>query len=260
MHLDGWTLLLQVVNFLVLAWLLRHFLYRPVLAVIAERQKATERVRADAEALRRDAGALKDGLASERAAIAAERDHLLSAAREQAEAERAALLDRARADADRLQAATRAALEEERRKALEDLRERAVTLATTLAARLLREAAGADGALTRPFLEAVCREVEGLPEARRRALAGDAEPVPVILSAAAPLPAGAAADCRDRLSAALGRAVTLTITEDPSLIAGLELRFPHSVLRHSWKQALADANTELTRGELSRDDHAQPVA
>ncbi|HEY0837285.1 MAG TPA: hypothetical protein VGE72_25455, partial [Azospirillum sp.] len=86
MHLDGWTLLLQAINFLVLVWLLRHFLYRPVLAVIAERQAATERVRTQAEAIRQEADGMRRGLEDARAGLSAERDRLLAAARAEAEA------------------------------------------------------------------------------------------------------------------------------------------------------------------------------
>lgn len=254
MHLDGWTLLLQAINFLVLVWLLRHFLYRPVLAVIAERQAATERVRAEAEAARADADHLRQGLEGERAGLASERDRLLAAAHTQAEADRAALLDKARAEADRLLADARARIEEERRQALDGLRARAATLGTAVAERLLRGVAadGAEAVVNRGFLDAACRSVEALPEAQRRALAAEDDPVPVRLVGAAPLSPEDAGRCRDRLAAALGRPVALAVAEDPGLIAGVELRFPHTVLRHNWKQGLADAMKEL-----SGDDDSQ---
>ena len=261
MHLDGWTLLLQTINFLVLVWLLRHFLYRPVLAVIAERQAATDRVRTEAEAVRGDADRLRLRLESERAGLGAERDRLLAEARSQAETERAALLETARATVDRLLADGRARLEEERRQALAGLRGRVAALGTAVAQRLLVMAAhevttdgSVDGAMSLPFLSAACRSVATLPETRRRALSADDDPVPVRLVGTGPLPEAAIALCRDRLAAALGRAVALTVGEDPSLLAGVELHFPHAVLRHSWKQALADAAEELASHDAADDD------
>jgi len=245
MHLDGWTLLFQAINFLILVWLLRHFLYRPVLAVIAERQAATERVRAEALAARGDADRLRQGLEGERAGLAAERDRLLADARVQADGERAALLDRARGETDRLLADARAALEEERRRAQDGQRDRTAELGVAVAARLLR-GVPSDG-LTGRFLDDACRSVEALPDARRHALADDENPVPVRLVSAAPLSPEDSDRCRTRLAAALERPVALSAAEDPGLIAGVELHFPHTVLRHSWKQALADATEELTR-------------
>ncbi|HYD71411.1 hypothetical protein [Azospirillum sp.] len=252
MHLDGWTLLLQAVNFLVLVWLLRHFLYRPVLAVIAERQAATERVRGEADAARREAADGKRAVDAEKAGLAAERDRLLAGVRAQAAAERAALLDKARGEAEGLLAEGRARLAEERRQAEAGLRERAAALGTAVAARLLRVTAG-DG-MAEGFLEAACRSVEALPEPQRRALAGDGgdgggDPVPVRLVTSAPLTVPEGERWQERLAAALGRPVAVAFAEDPGLIAGVELHFPHTVLRHSWKQALAAAMEELTRDD-----------
>ncbi|HYH18966.1 MAG TPA: hypothetical protein VD995_10150 [Azospirillum sp.] len=252
MHLDGWTLLLQAINFLVLVWLLRHFLYRPVLAVIAERQAATERLRGQADAVRREAAESKRAVDEEKAGLAAERDRVLSAARAQAAAERAALLDKARGEAEGLLVEGRARLAEERRQAEADLRTRAAALGTAVAARLLR-ATASDG-MAEGFLEAACRGVEALPEPRRRALAGEGDPVPVRLVSSAPLMVPEGERWQARLAAALGRPVTVEFAEDPGLIAGVELHFPHTVLRHSWKQALAAAMEELTHDDDTQHD------
>ncbi|HVY48233.1 MAG TPA: ATP synthase F0 subunit B, partial [Minicystis sp.] len=40
MHVSVWNVAFQVVNFLVLAWLLQRFLFKPVRAVLAKRQEA----------------------------------------------------------------------------------------------------------------------------------------------------------------------------------------------------------------------------
>lgn len=64
MRLDPWTLVLQAVNALVLAWLLARFLFRPVMAVIARR-------RADAAtAIVRERGAARADLQSAAADLA----------------------------------------------------------------------------------------------------------------------------------------------------------------------------------------------
>lgn len=256
MHLDGWTLLLQAVNFLVLVWLLRRFLYRPVLAVIAERQAATERVRTDADATRREAAALRSAAEAEKAGLAAERDRLLAAGRAQAAAERAALLDKARGEAEGLLAEGRARLAEERRQAEADLRGRVAALGTDVAARLLRASAGIGNGVTEGFLEAACRSIAALPEPQRRALAGG-DPVPVRLVTAAPLTVAAGERWQERLALALGRPVAAEFAEDPGLIAGVELHFPHTVLRHSWKQALAAATEELMHDDDLHDNAAR---
>lgn len=250
MHIDGWTLLLQAVNFLILVWLLRRFLYRPVLAVIAERQAATERVRSEAEAARQAAEAARQSLEDQRTALPAERDRLIAAARAEAEAERAALLEKARGEADHALEEVRSRLAEERAQALEALQRHAADLGIRLATRLLRDAPAA--VLTVPLLDEACAAVESLSPPQRYALADGTDPVPVRLAIAAPLPEGDTARMRDRLAAALSRPVALELVGDPSLIAGVELHFAHSVVRRSWKQALAEAKEEITRHDSAR--------
>lgn len=250
MHIDGWTLLLQAVNFLILVWLLRRFLYRPILAVIAERQAATERVRTEAEAARQAAEAARQTLEAQRTALPAERDRLIAAARTEAEAERAALLEKARQEADHALEEARNRLADERAQALDALQRHAADLGTQLATRLLRDAPA--NALTRPLLDEACAAVESLSDPQRHALADGIDPVPVRLSAASLLSAEDAALARDRLAAALGRPVALELVEDPSLIAGVELHFAHSVVRRSWKQTLAEAKEEMTRHDSAR--------
>lgn len=252
MHIDGWTLLLQAVNFLILVWLLRRFLYRPVLAVIAERQAATERVLSEAEAARQAAEAARRSLEDQRTALPAERDRLIAAARAEAEAERAALLEKARGEADHALEEARSRLAEERAQALEALQRHAAALGIHLATRLLRDAPAA--ALTVPLLDEACAAVEGMSAPQRHALADGIDPVPVRLATAAALPEADAARTRDRLAAALGRPVALELVQNPSLIAGAELHFAHSVVRRSWKQALAEAKEEMTRHDPARRD------
>ncbi len=55
MKIDWWTLFLQTVNFLLLVWLLQHFLYKPVRAVFEKRRKLAEQALNKAE-IRREGG------------------------------------------------------------------------------------------------------------------------------------------------------------------------------------------------------------
>ena len=52
MEIDWFTVIAQVINFLILVWLLKRFLYKPVLNAIAEREKKIAAQLSDAEAKR----------------------------------------------------------------------------------------------------------------------------------------------------------------------------------------------------------------
>lgn len=59
MELDWSTFLLEIVNFLVLVWILQHFFYRPVRQAIDRRQQAIEKSLAEARAAHAEADTLK---------------------------------------------------------------------------------------------------------------------------------------------------------------------------------------------------------
>jgi len=96
MRFDWATLALQTVNVLVLLWLLRRFLFRPVADIIAKRKDAAERLLADAAAARDQAKAEAEQAAQRERELAAQGDHILAAARAAAEAERMQYLERAK--------------------------------------------------------------------------------------------------------------------------------------------------------------------
>lgn len=59
MELSLSTFILELINFLVLVWILKHFLYRPVLDIIAKRRASIDQTMAEAKRIEDDAQALK---------------------------------------------------------------------------------------------------------------------------------------------------------------------------------------------------------
>jgi F-type H+-transporting ATPase subunit b len=228
MNFDPWTLGFQAVNVLVLVWLLHRFFWTPVAAMIAERQARSATLLGEAEATRAEADAALADLEATRAAIAVERDALLDAARKDAEAASAALIDAARAEAaalhDTAKAARVSAAVALKAAALEDAQGLALTIAGKLAARL--DGAAIDAA----FQGWLVKGIAELTDADRKALSGAS------LEVVSATPQDAAAQDRiaAALSAALGEPAKLSFRTDPALIAGHELHSPHFTLRNSW--------------------------
>ncbi len=52
MKIDWFTLIAQVINFLILVWLLRRFLYKPILKAVDEREKKIASQLKDAETIK----------------------------------------------------------------------------------------------------------------------------------------------------------------------------------------------------------------
>jgi F-type H+-transporting ATPase subunit b len=247
MHLDPWTLALQTINVLVLVWLLAHFLFRPVSAIIAERRLAADALMGDAEAARAKVAAEAAGLAQQRQGLANEGERIVAAARNEAEAERAAMMRQAEEAAVQLRADAQQAIARDQQSMRESLEHEAANLAVTIASRLLERLPA--HTLNRAFLEGLAEVLATHPS--RAALLN----APIEVRSAAPLDATSQADCRAMLEHLIGGTPKLNFRTDPSLLAGIELASPDTVIRNTWQ-----ADLERITHALQQDISREPVA
>src|SRR5579872_6586030 len=92
MTFNSWTFVFEVVNFLVLAYILQRLLYRPLHDAIDRRRQGIEQAQAEAEKARREAEQQRLELGTKLSAINEERRKLLEETHHEAEAERARIL------------------------------------------------------------------------------------------------------------------------------------------------------------------------
>src|SRR5580704_10013068 len=110
MLIDWFTVGAQVLNFLILAWLMKHYLYKPVLDAIGAREKLIATELADAATKKAEAQKDRDEFRHKNEEFDQQRAALLSKATDEAKLERQRLLDEARKAADALSAKRREAL------------------------------------------------------------------------------------------------------------------------------------------------------
>ena len=104
MLIDWFTVGAQALNFLILVWLLKRFLYKPILDAVDAREKRIAAELADADAKKAEAKKERDEFQHKNEEFDQQRAALLSKATEEAKAERQRLLDEARKAADALSA------------------------------------------------------------------------------------------------------------------------------------------------------------
>jgi len=104
MLIDWFTVGAQVVNFLILVWLLKHFLYRPILNAIDAREKRIATELADADAKKTEAQKERDEFQHKNEEFEQQRTALMNKTTEEAKTERQRLLDEAREAANALSA------------------------------------------------------------------------------------------------------------------------------------------------------------
>jgi F-type H+-transporting ATPase subunit b len=115
MLINWFTVFAQAVNFLILVWLLKRFLYKPILQAIDERAKGIATQLAEAEAKKAESQKERDDFHRKNEAFDKDRGALLKKATDEAKAERQRLLGEAKKDADTFCAKRQAALQSEER-------------------------------------------------------------------------------------------------------------------------------------------------
>jgi len=246
--MNWWTLGFQTVNFLILVWLLQHFLYKPVLEIMQRRKGEVDRAYEKAAAAQAAADSARKEFEAMRADAAKAAAKMMDEAKEASTRERNAIVDQARADAENVTAAARERIARERGEAERHLRERVARLGVEIADALLRQSVS-NGA-TPILADRALRMLEETPREERERMAADLGANSHLeLASAAPLSSTEVESCTKRIAAALGREVAIRFTQDPGLIAGVELRLPHSVLNCSWQQSLAQAMEKLLNSD-----------
>ncbi len=218
MSIDWITVAAQIVNFLILVWLLKRFLYRPILDGIDAREREIAERMAEADKIRKAAEAAEAAHKAEIAALRASRAETLEAARAEAEAERDALLaeTRNRLEAERAERAARRT--EEAQGFTADLHRTGAEALLALTRKALADLA--DETLE---VRIVARAADRLVEVAKDlgAAAGDSREAVALTRD--PLPEPEAKALRDAFAAVLP-GVTLRLATDPALSPGLTLR------------------------------------
>ena len=136
LELDVTSILWNIANLLVLFLLLKHFLFKPVNAILDKRAQAIQWGREEAQAQRIEAQELKEPYAQRLAQASQEAARLVAQAKSQGQREYEAILEKAQRDAQRVQQQAQAELEAQRQKALADTRQQVASLALMAAAKV----------------------------------------------------------------------------------------------------------------------------
>ncbi|WP_101069005.1 F0F1 ATP synthase subunit delta [Roseovarius salinarum] len=223
MQLDWLTVAAQIVNFLVLIWLLQRFLYTPITRAMAQRESRIESRMAEAREAREEARQKAEALDEERAELEADRDAQMRKAREEAEELRQRLEAEAREEVEKERAAWQEKLEVERAEALQDIRTRMSRQVLKVTRQVLGELADADLAdrLARVFVERLSALDD---EARTRLQQAAADmSAPATVESAVELPAPVRARITRAIHETVAEDIEVSYRENADLVLGLRL-------------------------------------
>ena len=119
---NPWTALATFCNMIITFLILRHFLFKPVKKMIDDRQKDIDDLYADAGRAKEEAQALEEDYRQHLAAAKSERDEILREAVTRAAAKEREILAEANAQADAIREKAQADIAQERKKAVNELK------------------------------------------------------------------------------------------------------------------------------------------
>lgn len=223
MLIDWFTVLAQTVNFLILVWLMKRYLYKPILNALDAREKRIAAELADADAKGAEAGAEREEFRRKNDEFDRQHTALLNKAKEEAAAERQRLLDTARKDAASLRAKLQDGLSSEYQGLHEEIGRRTREEVFAIARKALKDLAdaGLEGRMAEIFIQRL-RELEGAEKSRLAALLKSPDTPALVRSAFSLAP---------EMRASIERAIKQTFAAEnpvkfeiaPNLVGGIEL-------------------------------------
>jgi len=258
MLIDWFTVGAQALNFLILVWLMKRFLYQPILHAIDEREKRIAAELSDADAKKAEAQKERDEFQHKNKEFDQQRAELLSKAMEEAKAERQRLLDEARQAADAMSAKRQETLRNDAhllnqaisRRTQQEVFAIARKALTDLATTSLEERLGE--VFTRRLREMDGQAKEGLAEALKTAIE------PSLVRSAFDLPAEQRAVIQNALNETFSAEVHIRFETAPDLISGIEFTTANGQ-KVAW--SIADYLVSLEKGvdELLKEKD-KPIA
>jgi F-type H+-transporting ATPase subunit b len=223
MLIDWFTVAAQAVNFLLLVWLLKRFLYRPVLAAIDEREKRIAKQIQDAEEMKAQAVKEQTDFLHKSEEFDRQRAQVLLEASNSAKTERDKLLEKARTDSEELRSKLKKTVHDE----LDSLNGKIGTLAVqevfSIARKTLAELA--DVSLDERLTDVLVNRLHAMNDQQKNELKVSLESSnrPVLVRTAFELGAPQKTVIESGVKGILGEKTGIEYETRPDLISGIEL-------------------------------------
>jgi F-type H+-transporting ATPase subunit b len=223
MLIDWFTIIAQVVNFLILVWLLKRFLYRPILDGIDAREKQIASELGDAEMRKAEAKKERDEFRHKNEEFDQQRAALLNKVTDEAKAERQRLLTEARKAADALSAKRQEALRIDAHNLNQAISRRTQQEVFAIARKTLTDLATTS--LEERLAEVFIRRLRKLDDKAKQGLAKalKAASDPALVRSAFDLPADQRTVIQNALNETFAAEIRVRFETSPDLVSGIEL-------------------------------------
>ena len=263
MLIDWFTVIAQIINFLVLIALLKRFLYGRIIKAMNQREEKIASRLEEAEKERKEAEREAETHRKKNEELDEKRDEMLSQAKEEVEVKRKELMKRARDEVDHIQARWREAIQREKDSFLQDLRERAGKQVYTIARRALADLANVN--LEQRMIDIFIERIVELDEKKQKAILESIEKGDhgVVINSAFEVPTNAQQRITRAVKEHIDGGINVEYRTSSEMILGIELKTRgHKIawsvnnyldsLEESISQALTVETTEAEQDQKPR--------
>jgi F-type H+-transporting ATPase subunit b len=248
MLIDWFTVGAQALNFLILVWLMKRYLYKPVLNAIDAREKLVATELADAAAKKTEAQKDRDEFQHKNEEFDKQRAALLTKATDEAHTESLRLLDEARKAADALSAKRQEALIGEAKNLSDEISRRTRDEVFAITRKALTDLATVS--LEERMGEVFTRRLHALNGKAKECVAEalKTSSAPALVRSTFDLPAEQRAAIQNALNETFSSEVRVRFETAPDLVAGVELTANGQKV--AWSIADYLASMDKSVGEL----------
>jgi len=261
MFIDWFTISAQVVNFLILVWLMKRFLYKPILNAIDAREKRIAKNLADADTKQNQAEKERDEFQKKNEEFDQQRDELLSKAKDEAKTKHQRLLDEARQAADALRAQRQDALNREQQNLNDEITRRTRKEVFAIARKTLTDLAGTT--LEERMGAVFTRRLQELDGEAKESLATALKTSsnPALVRSAFDLPSEQQNAIQNALNKTFSAEIQVRFETAPNVISGIELTVNGRKIAWSIADYLASLEksvVELLKEKSKPEAQAEP--
>ena len=244
MLIDWFTVGAQALNFVILVWLMKRFLYKPILQAIDVREKRIATELANADAKQAEAKKERDEFQHKNDEFDQQRAALLSKATDEAKVERQRLIEEARKAAEALAAKRQETMRTDARNLNQAISRRAQQEVFAIARKALTDLATTS--LEERMGEVFTRHLREMNSEAKEALGNALKTAsdPALVRSTFDLPAKQRSEMQNALNETFSAEVRVRFETTPELVSGIELTT--NGLKVGW--SIADYLVSLEKG------------
>jgi F-type H+-transporting ATPase subunit b len=233
------TFILEIINFLILIWILQRLFYKPLLEVIAKRKQFIDQSLADAKTMQQQAEELRSRYKNRQKLWEQEKQAALNALHQQIDVERSTQLAQLHADLEQERQKLSVTIRRQQQELQQQAEKQAIQNGARFAGLLLQQSAGPE--LEARLVALLLDNLKTLPAACTACLQmlGTQKTVPIKITSVYPLSAEQQLQLQQKLNALIDNQIIIEYHQDAALVAGIRMDIGAWVLNANLQHELA---------------------